>query len=254
MKIFFVSICLVLFFTSCRENKKEPSLKESEYFSITDSTNYINSRSLKGFSEFIINKTTVRDISKIHYRSQTGLASYLKIPFERSFTDGYFKVDYSDEDLINILSKQKKIAQYHLSNYKINNTLIISSVYLLCIDDTLAGIYIPICEDIIIETFLKKYGSGYGYKINDSELVTDPISKKENIILDVAENRVWENKTIKAEYNNIVSTKYLSYTESDLLISDKTGRFTRLNNLFNKAKQLKREKEDALLKEAFNKI
>lgn len=132
--------------------------------------------------------------------------------------------------------------------------LIIRSLYLLCIDDTLSGIYISDCEDIIIEAFIKKYGSGSGYKINDSELITDPVSKKESIILDVSEKRIWENKTIKAEYCSIVKTKYSPYSKSYLLISDKTGRFARLNNLYKQAKQLNKNNADQHKKEMFNKI
>ena len=251
MKIIFLTFCLATFFTSCNENRKELSLKKEEHFSVTDSINYIKSSTLKGFSEFIINQISVKDIIKIHNRNQAELKPYLKVPFKRDFTEGYFKIDYFDEDLISLLNRQKRIAQYHISNYKINE-LVISSVYLLCIDDTLSGIYIPYCDDIIIETFIKKYGSGSGYKINNSELATDPISKKESIILDVSENRVWENKSVKAEYCSVVTTKYSTHSNSYLLISDKSGRFTRLDNLLKRAKQLKKNEEDKQKDEIIN--
>lgn len=108
MRIIFLTFCLAISFTSCSENRKELSLKKKEYFLVTDSINFLRSSNLKGFSEFIVNQTSVSEILKIHNRDQAELERYLKVPLERDFIDGYFEVDYFDEDLISLLNQQKK--------------------------------------------------------------------------------------------------------------------------------------------------
>ena len=238
---------MLLFMCSCTDIV-ESKLEFTE-FDITDSLNYENSKDLKGLAEFQINKTTVKDIKAIYDEIQKSNKYYLRFDFKPDYSDGFTGI-YLRDTLYTILEKETTIRQFRFgslgSEYRIGE-IEIDRLFLLCYNDTLIGIEIKTPPDVIVETFISKYGSGKGYKNTNSFYFKD--SKNDKV--DLSEHRTWENNSLISEYHMIFESKpnQDKRFHENLIIRDKTGKFEQFQGEIAAIKnKLKQEKDEKLQK------
>lgn len=147
---------------------------------------YKEASELRGLNEFIINETTTDKLKSINKKISLD-SRYFPLS-----SDG-FKLNNDNSECPNI--KIYKINEFFIEDLRISN------LELTFYQDTLFKIILSESE-VVKDAFNKKYGEGirnYNFSLASRN--------KKNEKMDVTENIIWENESVRAEYNNNLHTK-----------------------------------------------
>ena len=186
-------LSLVLFLSGCGP---VPEII-SETYEISNDSLYIKCADLQGFGNFIIDKSTMRDVMK-----DDGVDWFYREYGGNDFHSGFWGIT-EDYDLTDYIEKNNIIKQLQIGTlsrpYKIGE-LKFDEMDLAFLNDTLVAISIGGDFYKIADHYIEKYGSGQGY--HHWYCKSRGQNGDRNFFMEKREHnlRVWANEKVKLEY------------------------------------------------------